>query len=330
MVDNDRAKKLSIITPVYNEAANVSRCAQACAEVMGSELSSYEYEHIFADNASTDETLEILRDLASKDSRIKVIANSRNVGALRNIANAMRSATGDAVVPMLAADLQDPAEVIPKFVDEWEAGSLVVYGIRANRNERLFLRAGRGLYYRILAWSGGSTSAPPHAGEFQLLDRQVVDSVLSVDDQYPYIRGLVAQTGARNSSVKYDWVERKAGRSKANFPVLLDQAANGFVTTSRAPTRLALLIGLIASIFGMGIGVFSLIFFAITRDGTATGIPTLVVGVFVLGGLQLFFIGLIGEYVLSMHGQVRRTPPMFEIERINLESGGPAADLAGQ
>ena len=314
-----RRPKLSIITPVFNEAGNVERCAASCAQVMAVELPEYEYEHIFADNASTDETLVILRGLAATDSRIKVIANSRNVGPFRNAANAMRSATGEAVIPMLAADLQDPVEVIPDFVREWEAGSLIVYGIRTNRNESLALMSARGLYYRLLTWSGGGVGAPPHAGEFQLLDRGVVDSVLSVDDQYPYIRGLVAQTGAKNTTVSYTWAARTVGRSKNSLPQLVDQAINGFVTTARAPTRLALFLGLIASVFGVSFGLISLIWLAITRNGTGAGIPTLIVGVFVLGGLQLFFIGLIGEYVLSVHGQVRRSPPMFEVERINLE-----------
>jgi glycosyltransferase involved in cell wall biosynthesis len=318
MLDSHR-RKLTIVTPVFNEADNVERCAQACAQVMAAELPEYEYEHIFADNASTDETVATLRTMAAKDARIKVIVNSRNVGPFRNAANAMRSATGEAVIPMLAADLQDPAEVIPDFIREWEAGNLIVYGIRTNRNEGLLLRSARGFYYRLLSWSGSGVGAPPHAGEFQLLDRGVVDSVLSVDDQYPYIRGLVAQTGAKSTSVSYVWAERTAGRSKNSLPQLVDQAINGFVTTARAPTRLALFLGLIASVFGVAFGLFSLIWLAITRNGTGAGIPTLIVGVFVLGGLQLFFIGLIGEYVLSVHGQVRRSPPMFEVERINLQ-----------
>ena len=313
-------QRLSIITPVYAEEATVEACALKVREIMTAELAHYDYEHIFADNSSPDDTVATLRRLAASDPRIKVILNSRNVGPFRSAANAMRSATGAAIVPMLAADLQDPPEVIPRLVAQWEAGSLIVWGIRTNRNEGLFLRASRGLFYRIQSWSGDGTTAPPHGGEFQLIDRRVADSILSIDDQYPYIRGLVAQTGARSTTVPYTWVPRSAGKSKNSFWALADQASNGFVTTARAPSRLALMLGLLVSVVGIVFGLVSLVWLSITRNGAAAGIPALIVGVFVLGGLQLFFIGLLGEYVLSIHGQVRRPPRMFEVERINLDT----------
>ena len=308
---------ISIITPVFNEQDNVEPCARAVAEVMRA-LPDYDYEHIFADNASTDETVEALRALAEVDPHIKVIVNSRNVGPFRNAANAMRSASGDAVVPMLAVDLQDPPEVITQFVWLWEQGYYVVYGVRTNRNETTGLKIARGLYYRLLRWFGSDFQAPAHAGEFALLDAAVVGSILSVDDHYPYIRGLIAQTGAKYATVSYTWAPRIIGRSKNNWFQLVDQGANGFVTTSRAPARMALLVGFAAALAGILYGLAALVWLAFfSREGTGAGIPTLIVGVFVLGGLQLFFIGLIGEYLLSVHGQVRRAPPMFETERIN-------------
>jgi glycosyltransferase involved in cell wall biosynthesis len=315
----ESTKKITIITPCFNEEDNVEACAAACARVMQEHLPNFDYEHIFADNASTDDSLTVLRKLAAQDRHVKVIVNSRNIGPFRNMANAMASATGDAVIPMLPADLQDPPDVIPSFVEKWERGALVVYGIRTNRREGVILRTARGLFYRIMTLSGGSKGAPPHAGEFQLLDRRVVDSIVAVDDQYPYIRGLVAQTGVPWDLVEYTWAQRRAGRSKNNLWSLLDQAVNAFVTTARAPSRLALVLGLAASTFGVLFGLVSLVVLAVTRGAVGAGIPTLIVGVFVFGGLQLFFIGLIGEYVLSIHAQVRRGPAMFEIERINFD-----------
>lgn len=313
-------KKLSIITPCYNEEVNVEICALELKKVMNEKLPEYDYEHIFSDNASEDSTLEKLRVIASKDSHIKVISNSRNVGPFRNMWNAMKSATGDAVVPLLPADLQDPPSIIPEFVKKWESGYLVTYGVRTNRQESFLMRMLRGIYYRIIK-RFASAVIPLNSGEFLLADKNVVDSVLSVDDQYPYIRGLIAQTGVKSSSVSYTWVKRERGKSKNNFISLIDQAINGFVSTSRTPARLALLGGFTLSILGFIYGLLT-IFLAINSEGRApVGIPTIIIGIFLLGGIQLFFLGLIGEYVLSVHGQVRRTPPMFEIERINFEQG---------
>ncbi len=309
-------KKLSIITPCYNEEVNVEICAQELKKVMQEKLSGYDYEHIFADNASTDATLIKLRELAAKDDHIKVISNSRNVGPFRNMWNAMKSATGDAVVPLLPADLQDPPSVIPELVKHWEQGFLVTYGVRANREESIIMRMARGLYYRIIK-KFASAVIPLNSGEFLLADKKVIDSILVVDDQYPYIRGLIAQTGVKSASVPYTWVRRERGKSKNSFISLIDQAINGFVSTSRVPARLAQLGGFLLSFLRFAYAIFTAVMVLIS-DGTApVGIPTIIVGIFLLGGVQLLFLGLIGEYILSIHGQVRRTPPMFETERIN-------------
>jgi glycosyltransferase involved in cell wall biosynthesis len=313
-------RRISIITPVFNEEENVDACVESCRDVITSQLPEYEYEHIFADNASTDGTLARLRALATSDTRIKVIANSRNVGVFRNAANAMTSASGDAVVPIFSADLQDPAEVIPDFVRLWEEGNLIVYGIRRNRNEKLLLRGMRGLYYKLLSSFGAERGAPAHAGEFQLLDQRVVKSILGVDDHYPYIRGLVAQTGAKSAVVEYAWQRRRKGKSKIGLWELVDQGVNGFVVTARAPLRMVLVLGVVASVLGVLFGFVSLIVLLVSRGDIDPGIPSVLVGVFFLGGLQLFVIGLVGEFVLSIHGQVRPPPKMFELERINFQS----------
>ncbi len=309
-------KKLSIITPCYNEEVNVEICAQELKKVMSESLPNYTYEHIFADNASTDSTLLKLREIASKDKNVKVISNSRNVGPFRNMWNAMKSASGDAVVPLLPADLQDPPAVIPELVKHWENGFLVTYGVRANRQESFVMRMARGLYYRIIK-KFASAVIPINSGEFLLADRKVIGSILEVDDQYPYIRGLIAQTGVKSASVPYTWVKRERGKSKNNFIALVDQAINGFVSTSRVPARLALLGGFILSILGFCYAIFTILSVWLSDGSAPVGIPTIIVGIFLLGGVQLLFLGLIGEYILSIHGQVRRTPPMFETERIN-------------
>lgn len=309
-------KKISVITPCFNEEDNVEICARELKKVMLEKLPGYEYEHIFADNASTDSTLQKLRALASDDSQIRVISNSRNVGPFRNMWNAMKSATGDAVIPLLPADLQDPPSVIPELVKNWELGFLVTYGVRANREESFIMRFVRGLYYRIIR-RFAQAEIPIDSGEFLLADRKVINSILAVDDQYPYIRGLIAQTGVRNASVPYTWVKRERGKSKNNFISLIDQAVNGFVSTSRVPARLALLAGFGMSLIGIAYAFVTAFFVLTSSIHVPIGIPTIIVGLFFLGGVQLLFLGIIGEYILSIHGQVRRLPPMFEVERIN-------------
>ena len=310
-------KKISIITPCYNEEVNVEICAAELKKVM-EQLPGYDYEHIFADNASTDSTLIKLREMAAKDKHVKVISNSRNVGPFRNMWNGMKSATGDVVIPQLAADLQDPPSVIPEFVKNWEAGFLVTYGVRAKREEALIMRMARGIYYRIIKKFAAAV-IPLNSGEFLLADKKVIDSILAVDDQYPYIRGLIAQTGVKSTSVSYTWVKRERGKSKNNFISLIDQAINGFVSTSRVPARLALLGGFVLSFLGVAYALFTVIMVLTSNGSAPVGIPTIIVGIFLMGGVQLLFLGLIGEYILSIHGQVRRTPPMFEIERINFK-----------
>jgi glycosyltransferase involved in cell wall biosynthesis len=309
-------KKISVITPCFNEAENIEVCASELKKVMSEQLPGYDYEHIFADNASTDATLLKLRTLAAGDSRIRVISNSRNVGPFRNMWNAMKSATGDAVIPLLPADLQDPPTVIPELVKNWELGFLVTYGVRANRQESFIMRLARGTYYRIIK-KFASAVIPLNSGEFLLADKKVVNSILAVDDQYPYIRGLIAQTGVRSTSVPYTWVKRERGKSKNSFISLIDQAINGFVSTSRVPARLALLGGFILSLLGVAFALLTAFLALTSQSNTPVGIPTIIVGIFLLGGIQLLFLGLIGEYILSIHGQVRRVPPMFETERIN-------------
>ena len=311
-------KKITIITPCFNEENNVEICAQELKNVMNLKLPGYDYEHIFADNSSTDSTLLKLRGLAAQDSRIKVISNSRNVGPFRNMWNAMKSASGDAIIPLLPADLQDPPDVIPDLVKNWENGYLVTYGVRSNRQETFVLRFARSIYYRIIR-KFASDAIPINSGEFLLADKKVIQSILVLDDQYPYIRGLIAQTGVRSASVPYTWVKRERGNSKNSLISLIDQAINGFVSTSRVPTRLALVGGFTLSGIGIIYAMITTIKVLTTQNQIPIGIPTIIIGIFFLGGIQLLFLGLIGEYVLSIHGQVRQRPPLFEIERINFK-----------
>jgi glycosyltransferase involved in cell wall biosynthesis len=318
-------RKITIITPAYNEAENVEACCREVRDVMERRLPHLDYEHIFADNASTDRTVETLRSLAAADRRIKVIVNSRNVGPFRNTFNAMRSATGDAVVVMLAADLQDPPAVIADFVQRWEQGYPIVYGVRHTRQEPLWMRSVRKLYYRLVALMA-DISIPTDAGEFQLIDRVVVDAILRVDDSYPYIRGLIAQTGMRSIGVEYTWAARLRGISKNRFFNLVDQGLNGLISTSKVPMRISFLIGMSVAVLSVLYAIGQLVVNLAYEGLAPPGIPSLIVGLFFFGGVQLLFIGILGEYVLSIHAHLRRGPPLIELERINLDEARGAQD----
>lgn len=308
---------LSIITPCFNEEGNVDACAREVARVMREMLPQWDYEHIFCDNASTDTTLERLRALASDDARIKVIGNSRNIGPFRNMANGLRHVTGDFVVPMIPADRQDPPSVIPEMVKLMAPDIDVVYGVRTKRREGVFVRIARSIYYRLVR-SGGGATPPAHAGEFLLARREVIDAVMKVAGEYPYIRGLIAKTSPRYATVAYAWAPRKVGRSKNSMPDLVDQALNGVVSTVKTPMRWALFLGMILAAVGVTVGLIDLVLFLAGGTTAEQGIPTLIVATFLFGGVNLFFLGLIGEYILSIHSHVRPDPPMFERERINL------------
>ena len=200
---------ISIVTPCYNEEDNVPECYQAVKRVFAESLPGYDYEHIFCDNASTDGTVRVLKDLAAQDGRVKVIVNARNFGPFCSTFNGLMSTRGDAVVVMLAADLQDPPETIADFVAKWREGYEVVYGIRRQREEGRGMRWTRKLYYRVVSQCS-FISLPVDVGEFQLVDRVIIENLRKFDDHYPYIRGMIANCGFRTAGVAYTWKARQA------------------------------------------------------------------------------------------------------------------------
>ncbi len=307
---------ISIVTPTYNEFENVENCYESVKSTFLEHLVNYDYEHIFIDNLSTDGTVKVLEKIASIDSRVKIIVNSKNIGASKSIFRGLSFTQGDLIVPMLAADLQDPPSIIPKFVNEWERGYKLVFGQRTNRRESRLMRTVRALYYKIIRAMADS-DIPLNAGEFLLVDRQVLDTILSTNDRNPYVRGLFAQTGVNSSYIKYEWDVRKHGHSKATFINMVDLAITGLISTSKLPARIALFTGFVLSMIGIFLGIFTVAATLLGGIEAAQGIPTLVTAVFVLGGAQLFFLGLVGEYVLSIHSQIKPEPQAFSIKEIN-------------
>ena len=314
-------KVIGIITPCFNEEVNVAACHEAVKTLFEEKLPGYDREHIFADNASTDGTVAALRQIAKSDPQVRVIVNARNYGPFRSTFNALLSASGDAVVVMLPVDLQDPPEVIEDFVRNWEQGHEVVYGIRANRKEGLTMRIVRKIYYRLVSRFANIT-VPPDVGEFQLIDRVVVEALRRCDDYYPYIRGLIANCGFRSVGVPYTWQVRARGMSKNRLYHLIDQALNGLISFTNVPMRVCLFMGFILSSLSIGYAIFTVLMNLVHyRQLAPPGIPTLITALFFFSGVQLFFLGILGEYIGAVHFQVRKRPLVVERERINF---GPA------
>jgi polyisoprenyl-phosphate glycosyltransferase len=313
-------KLISIVTPCYNEQDNVSDCYEAVRRVFEQDLLEYDFEHLFCDNASKDRTPEVLRQLAARDPRVKVIYNARNFGPFCSTFNGLLNTRGDAVVVLLAADLQDPPEVIPEFVRRWEAGYQIVYGVRTVREEGLLLRGVRKLYYRTVS-KFAHIDIPPDVGEFQLVDRAIVEALRRFDDYYPYIRGMIASCGFQAVGVEYVWRARKKGLSKNRLYHLIDQGLNGLISFTRVPMRLCLLLGFALSGLSILYALFSLVVHLFLSGFTAPpGVPTLIVAVFLFSGIQLFFFGILGEYIAAIHSQVRRRPLVIERGRLNFEA----------
>ena len=325
---SERKKVISIVTPCFNEEGNVTPCYLAIKQLFQGPLAKYDYEHVFCDNASSDNTVLLLKGLAAQDPHVKIIVNARNFGALRSDYNGVLATAGDAVIVFLPADLQDPPEVIPDLVEHWEAGNEIVYGIRAQREEGLLMRTARRIFYRLVRRMA-DIDVPVDAGEFQLIDRKVVDTLREFEDYYPYIRGMIASCGFRRVGVPYTWKARERGYSKARYYHLIDQALNAIISLSNVPMRLCMFFGFAIAMLSILIGFFGLIMNLVYYQQIApVGIPTLIVAVFFFSGLQLFFFGVLGEYISAIHFQVRKRPLVIERERINFGKSSPRPDPA--
>ncbi len=320
----DKKHLVTVVTPVYNEEGNINDCYSSVKNVFEERLKNYKYEHIFCDNASTDNSLGVLREIASKDKKVKVIVNSRNFGASRSSFNGLLNSNGDIVIYTIAADLQDPPELIPEFIKKWERGYKVVYGVRESREEGKFLTFLRKRYYRMIQ-KFSDFEIPNDVGDFQLLDKIVVDNLRKIDDYFPYVRGLIAQTGFESVGIKYKHLKRKKGKAKGNYFALINLGLNGIVSFSNVPLRVAMIGGFIISFFSIFYGFIQLILWLVNnliyhRETSSPGQATLVLGMFFFFGIMLFFIGILGEYIGAIHAQVRKGPLVVEKEKINFES----------
>ena len=318
-------KLISVVSPCYNEQDNVAALYEAVKSVFAS-LPQYRYEHIFIDNASKDRTADTLRLLAARDRNVKVIVNTRNFGQIRSPYHAILQARGDAVIGM-AADFQDPPELIREFLEKWEQGYRIVLGVKESAAESGLFYALRGWYYRSLARMS-DTQIVQQATGFGLYDREVVEALRSLNDPYPFFRGLLAEVGYEVARIPFRQPPRRRGVTSQNFYTLYDIAFLGIVNHSKVPLRMATMIGFATAALSLFAALGYLFYKLLFWQQFTVGIAPLVIGLFFLSSVQLFFVGIVGEYIGSIYTQVRNHPHVFEKERINFEYGAVAVDAS--
>lgn len=307
-------KTITVVVPTYKEEANIIPAYKEITKVMTEQLSDYNYEIMFIDNDSPDNTRALIRELCRQDSRVKAIFNARNFGQMRSHFYG-RQAQGDCAI-LLHADLQNPPSVMVDFVREWEKGAKVVIGIKDNSKENRFMFFLRTCYYRTMA-KISDVEQIEHFSDFELLDRDFLNVLRDLNDPMPYLRGIVSELGFKMARVHYSQNKRERGKTTANFRVIYDFGMLGITSYSKSIMRLATKFGFLLSVVSAIIAVITFIMKLTHWDSFASGVAAIGVGVFLLGSIQLFFIGMLGEYILNINVRVMNRPLVIEEERIN-------------
>lgn len=310
-------KKISIVSGCYNEEGNLRELYNRLRAVLA-KFPQYDYEIIIADNLSSDGSREILRQIASEDKKFKVIFNANNFGHIRSPYNAFLQAKGDAVI-LMCSDLQEPPETLEQFIEQWEAGYDVVAGVRSGTKEGFIMPIFRAIYYKLL----GAVSETPDLLHgftgFGLYDRKFVEALKKFHEPYPYFRGLVSEIGFKRTEVLFVQDKRKHGITKNNFFTLYDMAMTGFVNHSKLPLRMAIYFGFFAGFASFIIAMGYLIAKLVWWDRFQLGTAPMVIGIFSFMSVQLFFIGIIGEYIGAIWTQVKNRPLVIEDEKLNFD-----------
>jgi len=308
-------KKISVLIPCYNEAENVGPISRAVTEILEKELPQYDYELVFIDNDSTDGTRDIIRGLCADNPRLKAILNARNFGQFNSPYYGMLQVTGDCVIEMVA-DFQDPVEMIPKYIHEWEKGYKIVIGIKTSSKENRLMYWLRSCYYKTIKKLSDVEQIEHFTGS-GLYDREFIEVLRNLDDPTPFLRGIVAELGYRRKEIPYEQPRRRAGKTHNNFYRLYDAAMLSVTSYTKAGLRLATIFGSICAVVSMLIAMVYLVMKLIWWDRFPAGMAPMLIGMLFLGSVQLFFIGFLGEYIMSINQRVMKRPLVIEEERIN-------------
>lgn len=310
-------KTISVVVPCYNEEENVGALAAAIRETFRRSLPEYAYELIFIDNDSADRTRDVIRQLCAEDGGIKGIFNAKNFGQFNSPYYAMLQSTGDCTI-LMAADFQDPVEMIPQYVKEWEAGYKIVIGIKKSSQENKFMYWLRGCYYKMIKRLSDVEQIEQFTG-FGLYDEKFIKVLRDLDDPTPFLRGIVAELGFRRKEIPYEQPLRRAGKTSNNFYKLYDAAMLSITSYTKVGLRLATVFGSICCGISMLVAVVYLVMKLVYWDRFAAGMAPLLIGMCFLGSVQIFFIGMVGEYILSINSRVMKRPLVIEEERINFD-----------
>ncbi len=307
------SKKISIITPTFNEEKNIEKlCSEISIEM--SKL-DYDYEHIVIDNHSNDGTILILKKIAARDKKVKVIINSRNFGHIRSPIYGMLQASGDACI-LMNSDFQDPIELIPKYIKEWEQGNQIILAQRISSDENFFLNSFKNFFYKFINKISDVPLMRNTTGS-GLFTKNIVDQIRKIDDPYPYFRGLLSEISSQIKLIQFHQPKRSGGETKNNFYTLYDIGVLGIVKHSKLPLRLMTFIGFFTSIISIMIATVFFFYKILFWDSFEVGIAPLVIGLFTIASIQIFLLGFIGEYVMTILTHTRKLPLVVEKERIN-------------
>lgn len=309
-------KKISVLVPCYNEEENVAPISERIINEL-EKLKNYDYELVFIDNCSNDNTRKIIKELCEKNKKIKAIFNAKNFGQFNSPYYGLLQTTGDCTIS-ICADFQDPVEMIPKFVKEWENGYKVVIGIKNKSKENKLMYFLRSCYYKIIK-KMSTTEQIEHFTGFGLYDKTFIDVLKQLEDPTPFLRGIVAEFAFKRKDIPYEQERRRAGKTHNNFYSLYDAAMLSFTSYTKVGLRLATIIGTVISLISFVVGIIYLILKLLYWDRFAAGTIPILIGMCFLGSIQLFFIGFLGEYILSMNSRIMKRPLVIEEERINFE-----------
>lgn len=312
-------KKVSIMIPCYNETENVIPISNAVIDVFERELINYDYEIVFIDNASTDGTREKLEQICSSNAKIKAIFNVANFGQFNSPFYGMCQCTGDCVV-QLCCDFQDPIELIPILVENWEQGHRIVSAVKTTSRENHVMYFLRGVYYKTIK-KMSQVQMIEHFTGFGLYDRAFINLIRELNDPMPFLRGIVAEYGSgfNRIEVEYEQQRRRAGKTHNNFYSLYDAAMLSFTSYTKVGLRIATFVGIAVSGISFIVALVYFILKLINWYGFQAGNAPMTIGIFLLGGIQLSFLGLLGEYILNINTRVINRPLVVEEKRINFD-----------
>lgn len=310
-------KKVSIMIPCYNEEENVVPMSETIVHLFATELSEYDYELLFIDNDSNDQTRSLLRKICAENKHIKAIFNVRNFGQNNSPFYGLLQTTGDCTIGM-SCDFQDPVELIPQYIREWENGYKIVIGIKNKSKENFIMYKLRSLYYKVIK-KLSNVEQIEHFTGFGLYDRDFIDVLRNLNDPTPFIRGIVAELGYKRKEIFFEQPKRRAGKTHNNFYTLYDIAMLSFTSYTKIGLRLATFMGFLIGVVSAVIGIVYLVQKLTHWYSFSAGLAPILIGIFFLGSVQLFFLGFMGEYILAMNQRIMNRPLVVEEERINFE-----------